>query len=383
MSHWRQKLASVQEWSAVDKGILMVGLIIPIYFQYWLWGLYVQRRPDAGLLIDLPVMQVLTTIDLTFMSGAIGLFLAGFAVRRRRPHSLLFQHVTTQYFALSLVSISYFIGSASFSVGVVLLGAPVFGFILLDRLVVWCATVAALVLMLLLTYASAFGVLPYAPLIVPPDTAASALFWQSSALGFALPFFVMIVLLSDQALLHWRQREDVIRQLSRTDVLTNVHNRRNIMDLLSREVARTVRHGPPLAVVILDLDHFKRVNDTWGHPTGDRVLQAAAKTLRDTIRQGDEVGRYGGEEFMIVLPETNLAGAAILIERCRQRLTEVEVVADNGDIVRMSGSFGVACNEELAALSAETLINAADAAMYRAKEGGRNRVESVLLQPTS
>jgi len=168
------------------------------------------------------------------------------------------------------------------------------------------------------------------------------------------------------------------RTISLTDALTHVHNRRSILERLEVEVQRSARLGVPLAVALLDLDHFKHVNDTWGHPTGDRVLQEAAKTLKEVVREGDAVGRYGGEEFMLVLPETSLPGALALLERCRVRLTEVRTTADSGEQFSISASFGVTCNEQCPMASSEALTRAADDALYHAKEAGRNCIEVLL-----
>ena len=161
-------------------------------------------------------------------------------------------------------------------------------------------------------------------------------------------------------------------------MLTGLLNRRSIMEILEMEVARTMRHGPPLTIVILDLDHFKRINDTWGHPTGDLVLKEAGRVLTASIRKCDMVGRYGGEEFMIMLPDTTQAGAAIMMERCRATLAETTIVADNGETIRISGSFGLANNEKQLSLSSEAMIKLADEALYRAKAEGRNRLELAL-----
>ena len=100
----------------------------------------------------------------------------------------------------------------------------------------------------------------------------------------------VLTLLADHALSFWRKREGLILTLSRTDPLTGVHNRRSVMELLESEVARTLRHAPPLAVVILDMDFFKQVNDTWGHPTGDLVLKETARLLRETLRKTGRIG---------------------------------------------------------------------------------------------
>ncbi|HEX5277755.1 MAG TPA: GGDEF domain-containing protein, partial [Fluviicoccus sp.] len=179
----------------------------------------------------------------------------------------------------------------------------------------------------------------------------------------------------------WRQREDLVRTLSLTDPLTGIANRRHVLDLLEKEVARTVRHGPPLAVAVLDLDHFKRINDTWGHPAGDAVLQAAARELCACVRRNDTVGRFGGEEFMLLLPDTPLDGAKALAERCRARLEALDIRAENGERIPVTGSFGLVSNEQDLSADAEMLVKAADAALYRAKAGGRNRVEAVALPP--
>jgi diguanylate cyclase (GGDEF)-like protein len=261
---------------------------------------------------------------------------------------------------------------------VVLLGAPVFGFILLNRRVVWGATIVSTFALLGLTYATAFGWLPYAPVVVPPFDSTTNLIWVSIIFFFTAPHFIVIIMFADQIVHYWRNREDTIRTLSRTDMLTSLLNRRSIMELLDMEIARTLRHGPPLTIVILDLDHFKRINDTWGHPTGDRVLKEAARVLSSSIRKCDMVGRFGGEEFMIMLPDTTLAGAATLIERCRAILAETTILADNGDTIHISASFGLASNENRLSLSTETMIKLADEALYRAKAEGRNRLELAL-----
>jgi diguanylate cyclase (GGDEF)-like protein len=130
-----------------------------------------------------------------------------------------------------------------------------------------------------------------------------------------------------------------------------------------------------MCVVILDLDHFKRINDTWGHPTGDKVLQEAARVLRDCIRTCDGIGRFGGEEFMLVLPDTSVDGAAVLVERCRAALAATLIRAETGKTFHVSASFGVVCNEKDMNVDGEALIKSADEALYLAKENGRNRVE--------
>ncbi|MGE5503110.1 MAG: diguanylate cyclase [Actinomycetota bacterium] len=169
-----------------------------------------------------------------------------------------------------------------------------------------------------------------------------------------------------------KHMEEELRRLATTDSLTNVFNRRHFMDTAAAEVERAVRYGRPLSALMLDIDHFKRINDTWGHPIGDEAIKALARTCAAVLRVEDALGRLGGEEFACLLPETDAAGAAMLAERLR-RAIEAIVVDAGGTEVRFTSSVGAA---ELAGpdWTAEALLSRADAALYRAKQSGRNRV---------
>lgn len=371
----RLRLATALEWSAVDKSLILIALLIPLYFQYILWSLYVLNRADRDTLIHVDVVQKFMVVEAWLILAGVGVVLTGLMLRRRWPNLQLFQYVALQFYALSLVLMSYSIGTLSFCSGVVLLGGPIFGFILHDRLPVWLAFITALMAIVGLSYASVFGYLPYAPIRMASSDPVSDLFWMNSTLFFAAPFLIFLTLMADQMLAWWREREARIHQLSRTDALTNLHNRRSILDLLEQELMRLRRKPAPLSVVILDLDHFKKVNDTWGHPMGDRVLQIAARVLRETVRENDHVGRYGGEEFMLILPDTRLEDAMIVLERCRQQLIAADVVTDDQDRLQITASFGLVCQDRTPLLVAQQLIQHADEALYAAKANGRNRIE--------
>ncbi|MDF2446058.1 MAG: hypothetical protein K0S46_1294 [Moraxellaceae bacterium] len=372
---WRRKLAAVLEWSPVDKGQIPLFMLVPIMSQYVLWAYVVLQRPDRERLVVVPTLELHLILCLAIIAGGVLLMLLGAWLRRRTPASLFFQHLAVQYYAATLIFMGYQVGLTEIAAGLVLLGAPVFGFIVLDRRAVWLGTLTSLVLFFALSLATLHGHLPYAPILAPAADASARQFHFYSLIGFSAPHFIFILLLADQTLHFWRRREDTIRELSRTDVLTGLPNRRSILELLEKETARTRRHGPPMCVVILDLDHFKRVNDTWGHPTGDRVLQTAARVLRENLRTCDTIGRYGGEEFLMVLPDTSVEGAAALLERCRAALAATEIRTGTGEHFHISASFGVMSNHKDFDVDAAALIKAADDALYRAKENGRNRVE--------
>lgn len=168
---------------------------------------------------------------------------------------------------------------------------------------------------------------------------------------------------------------DGLCELSLKDPLTGLANRRHFRAVLEREIDRVTRSGEAALLLMLDIDHFKTINDTWGHPTGDRVLVALAETLREALRTQDVVGRFGGEEFLLVLPATDLTGAWALAERIRRHVDEaVSVSTERGEAIRFNVSIGVAALGEEEHFA--QLLARADRALYAAKAGGRNRVEA-------
>jgi two-component system cell cycle response regulator len=162
--------------------------------------------------------------------------------------------------------------------------------------------------------------------------------------------------------------------LAHIDALTQVANRRAINQWLTTEFERASRYSRPLAVLMVDVDHFKSVNDTYGHQIGDRVLAEVAQSIRDAIRKSDFVGRFGGEEFLIVAPETTALSVRPLAERIRQRIHEqTSTAARDAGIPAVTASLGAATTER-ALKTVEELLQSADVALYRAKQEGRNRV---------
>lgn len=156
------------------------------------------------------------------------------------------------------------------------------------------------------------------------------------------------------------------------DSLTGLSNRRHADQTLRDELVRAERLGGPVGLILADVDDFKAVNDRHGHPTGDVVLRDVAATMRETIREIDTAARWGGEEFAVVLPGTDLEGAAQVAERIRVALGEREILSVDGEPLRVTASFGAAASTPTT--TAEQLVEAADEALYRAKRAGKNRV---------
>ena len=177
------------------------------------------------------------------------------------------------------------------------------------------------------------------------------------------------------------QRHRTVEKQALVDGLTGLANRRLCTAALDKELARAGRFGESLALVLADLDDFKSINDRFGHPTGDEVLRAFAELLQASVREIDLAGRWGGEEFVLLLPETDLDGGVRLAERIRQTLDGHEFSGPDPARFRVSASFGVAAFPE--APSEDQLVAAADAALYDAKRSGKNRVGTAPVTVSS
>ncbi|ALC17224.1 response regulator receiver modulated diguanylate cyclase [Desulfuromonas soudanensis] len=176
-----------------------------------------------------------------------------------------------------------------------------------------------------------------------------------------------------------KKSNQLLLQLSNTDPLTSLHNRRYLMDTLDREVERSCRTDIHLSLVMVDIDHFKRVNDTYGHQVGDAVLVAVAALLQGQLRPYDTAARFGGEEFVLVLPSTELAAAGAVAERLRKLTANLSFAREGAPDLVLTISAGVAVVSPGSSVHADDLIRQADTALYRAKQDGRNRV--VLASP--
>ena len=164
-----------------------------------------------------------------------------------------------------------------------------------------------------------------------------------------------------------------VESLAITDPLTGIFNRRRFADVLRREVAVTRRYKNCLSLLMIDLDHFKTVNDRFGHDAGDEVLRAVASALTSGLREVDLAARYGGEEFAIVMPQTSKANAAIVAKRIAAQIAFLEH-SFQGETIMLTASMGIADIADLKVVDAENLVKAADVALYEAKRAGRNRI---------
>ncbi len=200
--------------------------------------------------------------------------------------------------------------------------------------------------------------------------------WHRRIVQFGVGFALLVALSIWLVRSHLRvlAQRDTMKRLATTDGLTGIANRRHFLAAAEHEARRANRYQLPYSVVMLDVDHFKRINDQWGHPTGDRAICAVARSMAQAARSMDCVARIGGEEFVVLLPETKAEGAAVLAERLRALVENTtEVLSDDATVVRFTVSLGVASREEGEAPFDSVLLRA-DQALYQAKTQGRNRV---------
>lgn len=175
-----------------------------------------------------------------------------------------------------------------------------------------------------------------------------------------------------------KKTNEKLIELSIRDVLTGIYNRRHFMEILEKEFDRTLRYGSKLAFLMIDLDHFKNINDSYGHITGDMVLAEVAKVFLKGLRKNDVVGRYGGEEFAMILPGNDLNSAKVVAERYRETIENLRLSIQS-TVLKLSATIGVSSAPHLKIKDINDLIKYADDALYRGKKLGRNRVETMSI----
>lgn len=371
-----QRLANPLEWSSSQKAALLLWMYLFDQLLYMVFILLGRYHPAIVSWFDQAQVAFHINFFALLMAVSMALLLVVYLVPRRYRNNVVFEYVGCLYFGLSHVYYGYCVGMMSLPVGVVLVGTPVVGFIFLDRWAVATAFVASLVLVIAISVASLANVLPYAALVQHLHRADGQMeaIWVISYAILASPHLLFIFSLAYYVLQRWRVREQQVIDLSRTDSLTGLINRRYILELLSLEKKQCESKALPLSIVMVDLDYFKKINDGWGHDVGDRALVAAAAALRSSVRQNDHVGRYGGEEFLVVLPGLDSTQARMLAERIRTTIAAVVLELPNNQCLSLSASLGMSCSAVTDDVSVDHLIKQADLALYRAKDSGRDQL---------
>ncbi|EDY86035.1 diguanylate cyclase [gamma proteobacterium HTCC5015] len=371
------RFSNPMDWKAIDRFILLGSLVLlaPLLFAISiLVVLWV-----APSFLNSQVAYALTTLYAAHVLVMLGFIAVALKKRHKQEDWPMFENFIVGSFTAVVMLSGYATGS-HFSEGLLLLFLGVnitsaLAHVKKIRFLFWCVVTA----LVCLGINDLFGWLEHAPLLerslYQPDGTPHILWWVVQAvMALILSALIYLCLL---AVGRWVERENLYREMSTIDGLTRLTNRSSFIKRGDEELARLQRlpsdPSPTLACIMLDLDHFKSINDTWGHHAGDEVLVVASKIMMDNARQYDEVGRYGGEEFAILLPSVDLALAEKIAERLRKKISEAVVKVD-GKAIQFTASLGVASFPSEGLENMNDLLKAADAALYEAKEGGRNQV---------
>ncbi len=352
--------------------------------QYDLWALWATNHQQARQFLHIEVIQSTVWYGAAFLLVIAIFHLIARSLAAGTNESLRFwlPVAIACFYSLNMSFFGYLIGTMSLASGIVMVGAPIFGFLLLEKRVVYCGTAVASVLVVCLTAAALNGTIPYAPLLQHDHlvTGPGSLFWVYSLIFFILPYVMVLVGMSELLINKVLERESEVRYLSERDPLTGLLNRRSINHRIEHFHGDEKSRHSAIAILLIDLDHFKQINDNHGHPTGDRVLELTAQVLRDSVRQQDMVGRFGGEEFIIVLLGARVTQCQEVADRIRLSLKSLRPLNEQGIPVDVAGSIGIAWSPEMVRHSFGEMVQTADAALYRSKTEGRNRVTTTVLE---
>lgn len=359
-------------WNMLKKCILLLTLASLMSIFWIIWDSFVLLNPITWQWVNLPLVRSKLWTNIIMLFVFLSLIVPCYLYKDKKWVQEIIPILSVQVFTVLLCHMSYLIGSFSPATMVAYVSVVGVGLVLFDRKMIYCALIPATIALLFCNFLSMYGVLQYAPIfkLEVLNQAQMHPFWVGSMFFFLLPILIACLLLFEILLKQWRIRETAIQVLSRLDPLTNVMNRRSISNHLER------LHQQPnqlYSIVLLDLDHFKNINDHFGHSIGDQVLVELAKCLASNLRDRDMIGRFGGEEFILLLPNTKPAQAYSVAERCRVAITELSFTSEDHQEFSISASFGI--SSTLSANEPHLIISQADRALYAVKAAGRNQVK--------
>ncbi len=274
--------------------------------------------------------------------------------------------------------ILFYIGVFSIGTGIALAGAPIIGLIIFNRKMIFLSFLSGLLILSVFSISLQLRYFDYAPIVMDNELTYRDPVWLVTMMAFVCAHLALLVLVANASIMRWKRREAEVTYLSTTDSLTQIANRRQLMNQFKMEYLRAARSKQPISIFLVDLDHFKQVNDTYGHQSGDVALKSAADTLKATLREIDMVGRYGGEEFLAILPNTDGKSAIQVADRFRRALQAQQITLPDNNIINITASIGLhtITPENIGGL--EHFLAEADKALYQAKHNGRNQVTIAL-----
>lgn len=362
-------------WNARDRSLYvqfltaLLMVIVTISFAVLDgWPFLLERPQDEGALRTTTMLAV----------GALVFWLGFYVwtwrwyVRRGTDFSwLLFTTVAAHI--LTGTAVCYAIGPYTAASGLIMVAALLLGMVLLERRSLWIAVIGWFASMFAIHFASKAGALPFLSLFEASLGQSDLAQVAAERAAAAALIYIPLAVVMDHLISVWRQDERTLYEAAQFDSLTGAYTRGFAVAIMQRTVLKARGDAKPFGVLMLDLDHFKRINDAHGHARGDLVLKQTTHAVQSTLRAGDIVGRFGGEEFVILLPGADLKQAMGAAERCRAAVEKMKI--PDAPYLAVTASVGVAAfpdhGEDL-----DGLLKASDRAMYAAKANGRNRIEA-------
>lgn len=368
----------ILNWPPLHKCLLMLSLAVLIQASWLAWKLYIYFHPQLWTYIDLDYLTHYIFINKIIVVALLLPMLLCWHLRDSAKAQLILPYLCVLSYGLAMVHEAYLVGVMSPATSVTSVMSVIIGLLLFKRRLVYSTLSTIFIIFAILMYFTVHGKLPYAPLFVNitgNSSSKAIVFWAFAMLSFGLPLLIGGFVLLELLLSQWRQREKNIELLSQVDPLTGLYNRRTLYHFLSGLLNKTPNKLTLHSLILLDLDFFKKINDSYGHVIGDKILISTARTLQNAVRQHDIVSRFGGEEFVIVLTNTTYEQTLQVAERCRKELMMITVYTDHRipQQVKVTGSFGIT-HFESDISNIDNIFKQADQALYHAKDSGRNQI---------
>lgn len=357
-------------WDNFSKGVLVLILCAIIQIGSTIWYVICFYIPETHIWLNAEFF--LPRVFCSSVCIAVNLLAiwSSFTFKKVKYFRKFIEFFAPNFFGITMVYSAYTIGVYNPATLAGLINILLLGLVFYERKILYTIAVPVIFYVAVMCYLSTVGYVRYAPVFTEQlnnSVLYKNWFWVFTMLQLYLPILLVSVFLFEVLLSQWRKRESKSIQLSKMDALTGVFNRRFIGDFI--EGLKEHQY----ALILLDLDYFKKINDNYGHDVGDHVLCRVAKVLSANIRGSDIVGRFGGEEFMMVLQARSIQQAKVIAERCRRQIEMENFAVSDCLSLKISASFGITLSSS--ELTYEQVMKQADQALYMAKKKGRNQVQ--------
>lgn len=360
--------------SIARRCIFSLILIAILHVTYIIWKIIILENETLNEFVDIFFIKREIFICIIFIIFYLIGMLIIWRLRNNQKLQNWIEFVCLQVIAVTMAYQGYIFGSVSIVTGMLLMCISAIGLVLFSRRALYSAVFTGVLLLTVTAYAYSYGLLPYAPKFMYTDMFKStdfAFFLINNNFLFSAPIFFGVLFALDLLKTELKKREALFIKLVQLDPLTKIYNRYMIYEYMKnqKKPLAHISESQKDAIILLDMDFFKLINDQYGHQMGDQVLIQTASHLRQNIREHDILARFGGEEFIIILPDTSISVAYAVAERCREALAALTIPI-NEEFLRFTASFGVTLSAEREHLDRQ--INIADQALYQAKRQGRN-----------